>query len=101
LSDALRMAHCKCVRNVTETRERLADMRPSRAGGVRHAMMDNDIRIAPKGIIETLCDRIAELEELVAIGSATPDTREELVDLQRFLRKLYMISLEYARTTLQ
>jgi hypothetical protein len=62
--------------------------------------MDIDIRIASKGIIETLRERIAELEDIEASGS-TPDTREELVDLHEFLRKLYMISLEYARETLQ
>jgi hypothetical protein len=55
--------------------------------------MDIDIRIASKGIIETLRERIAE--HIEASGSATPDTREELVDLHEFLRKLYMISLEY------
>jgi hypothetical protein len=50
--------------------------------------MEIDIRIASKGIIETLRDRIAELEELEAIGAATPDTREELVDLHAFLALL-------------
>lgn len=65
------------------------------------AKMDIDIRIASKGIIETLRERIAELEDIEASGSATTDTREELVDLHEFLRKLYMISLEYARETLQ
>jgi hypothetical protein len=70
------------------------------AGGVRHAMMDNDIRIAPKGIIETLCDRIAELEGLEALGSATPDTREELADLHEFLDNLHVISLGHARKAL-
>jgi hypothetical protein len=62
-------------------------------------MMDNDIRIAPKGIIETLCDRIAELKELEAIGSATSDTCEELADLHEFLDKLHAISLEHASKT--
>jgi hypothetical protein len=84
------------VRNVTETSERLADIRPSTG---RWNVMDNDIRIAPKGIVETLCDRIAELEELAAIGSATPDTREELADLHEFLDKLHAISLEHASKT--
>ena len=55
--------------------------------------MDIDIRIASKGIIETLRERIAELEDLEASGASTPDTHEELVDLHEFLRKLYMISL--------
>lgn len=63
--------------------------------------MDVDIRIASKGIIETLRERIAELEDLEASDSATPDTREELVDLREFLRKLYIILLEHARKTLQ
>jgi hypothetical protein len=53
--------------------------------------MEIDITIASKGIIETLHDRIAELEEIEAIGAATPDTREELVDLHTFLDKLYKI----------
>ena len=61
--------------------------------------MDIDIRIASKGIIETLRDRIAELEELEATGAATPDNREELVDLHAFLDKLYMISIEHASKT--
>lgn len=61
--------------------------------------MEIDMRIASKGIIETLRDRIAELEELEAIGAATPDTREELVDLHAFLAKLYKISLEHASKT--
>jgi len=61
--------------------------------------MDIDIRIASKGIIETLRDRIAELKELEATGAATPDTHEELVDLHAFLEKLYEISLEHASKT--
>ena len=63
--------------------------------------MDIDIRIASKGIIETLRERIVELEDLEASGASTPDTHEELVDLHEFIRKLYMISLEYAHKTLQ
>ncbi len=63
--------------------------------------MDIDIRIASKGIIETLRERIAESEDLEASGASTPDTHEELVDLHEFLCKLYMISLEYAHKTLQ
>jgi hypothetical protein len=62
--------------------------------------MDIDIRIASKGIIETLRDRIAELEEQKAAGAATPDICEELVDLHAFLDKLYIISLEHASKTL-
>jgi hypothetical protein len=61
--------------------------------------MGIDITIASKGIIETLRDRIAELEEIEAIGAATPDTCEELVDLYAFLDKLYKISLEHAIKT--
>jgi hypothetical protein len=34
--------------------------------------MDIDIRIASKGIIETLRERIAELEDLEASGASTP-----------------------------
>jgi hypothetical protein len=59
--------------------------------------MDIDIRIASKGIIETLRDRIAELEEQEAAGAATPD--KELIDLHAF-DKLYIISLEHASKTL-
>jgi hypothetical protein len=61
--------------------------------------MDIDIRIASKGIIETLRDRITELKELEATGAATPDTCEELVDLQAFLDKLFVISLVHASKT--
>jgi hypothetical protein len=67
---------------------------------MRRAMMDIDIRITPKGIIETLCDRIAELEGLETIGSATPDTREELADLHEFLDNLHAISIEDFRRAL-
>ena len=34
--------------------------------------MDIDIRIASKGIIETLRERIVELEDLEASGASTP-----------------------------
>ena len=61
---------------------------------MRKAMMDIDIRIGSKGIVETLRDRIAELEELEATGAATPDTGVELVDLHAFLGRLYTMSLE-------
>jgi hypothetical protein len=61
--------------------------------------MEIDIRIASKGIIETLRDRIAELEERQAIGEATSDTHEELADLHAFLDKLYEISLDHAGKT--
>ncbi|HUI19503.1 MAG TPA: hypothetical protein VLZ74_00435 [Methylocella sp.] len=55
-------------------------------------MMDR--LIASKGIIETLRDRIAELELLEATGAATPDTCEELDALREFLDKLHAISLD-------
>jgi hypothetical protein len=72
-----------------------------RAVGRDKASMDTDIRIAPKGIIETLRERIAELEDLESQGAATSDTHEELVDLHEFLGKLYKISLERAGRTMQ
>jgi len=55
--------------------------------------MDLDTKIPSKGIIETLRERIAELEELEATGVATPDTCEAIVDLQEFLDALYTMSL--------
>ncbi len=64
------------------------------------AAMTIDIRLAGKGIIETLRDRIAELEELEAAGRATLETREELADLHAFLERLYEISLAHAGKTL-
>jgi hypothetical protein len=51
-------------------------------------MMGLDVKILPKGIIETLRERVAELEELEAAGAATADTCENLVDLQELLEKL-------------
>jgi hypothetical protein len=51
-------------------------------------MMDPDIKIRSKGIIETLRERFAELEELEATGAATADTCETLVDLQELLDRL-------------
>jgi len=59
--------------------------------------VDDRDRDHPKGIVETLRDRIAELEELEAAGSATPDTHEELVDLRAFLDDLYAISVNRAK----
>ena len=58
--------------------------------------MTIDIRIASKGVIEALRDRIEELEELEAGEAATPDTCEELGDLRAFLTELYAISLTFA-----
>ncbi len=62
--------------------------------------MTIDIRIAGKGIIETLRDRIAELEELEAAGRATTETLEDLADLHAFLERLYELSLNHASQTL-
>jgi hypothetical protein len=60
----------------------------------RRAMMDFFISVPPKGIIETLRERVAELEHLEASGASTPDTHEELVDIHEFLGRLYTMSLE-------
>jgi hypothetical protein len=65
------------------------------------AMMDLEVKIPSKKIIETLRERIAELEDLEATGAATPDTCEMLADLHVLLDKLYTISKERARKTLQ
>ena len=62
-------------------------------------MMDFFISVPPKGIIETLRERVAELEHLEASGASTPDTHEELVDLHEFLDRLYAIALEHASKT--
>jgi hypothetical protein len=51
-------------------------------------MMNIDIKRPPSKLIETLRQRIAELEDLEASGAATPDTCEMLVDLQELLDKL-------------
>jgi hypothetical protein len=45
------------------------------------AIMDLDVKIPPKDIIETLRNQIVELESLEATGVATPETCEMLVDL--------------------
>ena len=45
-------------------------------------MRDLDVEIPSQELIETLRERIAELEDLEARGAATPDTCEILVDLQ-------------------
>ncbi len=62
--------------------------------------MDFFISVASKGIIETLHERLAELEHLEASGASTPDTHEELVDIHEFLGRLYTMSLEHASMTL-
>jgi len=63
-------------------------------------MMDFFISVPPKGIIETLRNRLAELEHLEASGTSTPDTHEELVDIHEFLDRLYSMSLKHASKTL-
>ena len=78
-----------------ETRDRLADIWLD----VVEAMMDSEIS-ASKGIIETLRERLAELEHLEASGASTPDTHEELVDIHEFLDRLYTMSLEHSSQTL-
>jgi hypothetical protein len=80
--------------NPIETRERIA-VRIVAA----EAMMDFFISVAPKGIIETLRERVAELEHLEASGASTADTNEELVDIHEFLDRLYTMSLEHASKT--
>jgi hypothetical protein len=51
-------------------------------------MMNIDMKRSPTNLIETLRQRIAELEHQEANGAATPDTCEMLVDLQELLDKL-------------
>jgi hypothetical protein len=51
-------------------------------------MMNIDVKRPSTNLIETLRQRIAELEVLEASGAATPDTCEMLVDLQELLDKL-------------
>jgi hypothetical protein len=79
-----------------ETRERMADIRLVAA----EAMMDFFISVPSKGIIETLRERLAELEHLEASGTSTPDTHEELVDIHEFLGRFYTMSLAHASKTL-
>jgi len=50
--------------------------------------MNIDVKRPSTNLIETLRQRIAELEVLEASGAATPDTCEMLVDLQDLLDKL-------------
>jgi hypothetical protein len=65
----------------------------------RRVMMDFFISVPPKGIIETLRERVAELEHLEASGASTADTHEELVDIHEFLDRLYTMALEHASKT--
>jgi hypothetical protein len=78
-----------------ETRERMADIRLV----VAETTMDFFISVASKGIIETLRERLAELEHLEASGTSTPDTHEELADIHEFLDRLYTMALEHASKT--
>jgi hypothetical protein len=59
-----------------------------------------DVKTPSKGFIETLRERLAELKDLEAAGTATPSTCEMLVDLQELLDKLDTMLLERARKTL-
>ena len=64
------------------------------------AIMDRDVRIHSKDLIETLRKHIAELEDLEARGAATPDSCEILVDLQELLDNLHTMLSEQAGRTL-
>jgi hypothetical protein len=50
-----------------------------------------DSRIASKGIVETLRERIVKLEEMERTGAGTPDTYDMLVSLQQMLDELYRL----------
>ncbi len=63
-------------------------------------MRDLDVEIPSQELIETLRERIAELEDLEARGAATPDSCEILVDLQELLDKLQTMLSEQAGRTL-
>lgn len=63
-------------------------------------MRDIDVEIPSQGLIETLRERIAELEDLEARGAATPDSCEILVELQELLDKLQTMLSEQAGRTL-
>lgn len=62
-------------------------------------MMELDVKNRSKGIFETLREQIVELEGLEAIGAATPDSCEMLVDLYEFLDRLDAMLLERIRKT--
>jgi hypothetical protein len=64
-------------------------------------MMELDVRITSKGVMETLRAWLAELEYLEATDGATPHTCEMLVDLHELLDKLDTMLLEHARKTSQ
>ena len=63
------------------------------------AIMDRDVRIHSKELIETLRKRIVELEDLEARRAATPDTCEMLVELHELLDKLQTMLSERAGRT--
>ena len=63
-------------------------------------MRELDVEIPSQGLIETLRERIAELEDLEARGAATPDTCEMLVELHELLDKLQTMLSEQAGRTL-
>jgi hypothetical protein len=75
--------------NPIKTRQQMANMRLHAV----EAIMDS------KGIIETLRERLAELENLEVSGASTPDTHEEVVDIHEFLGRLYTISLKHTSKT--
>jgi len=63
-------------------------------------MRELDVEIPSQGLIETLRERIAELEDIEARGAATPDSCEILVELQELLDKLQTMLSEQAGRTL-
>ena len=67
----------------------------------RWVMMDLDVKIPSKTIMETLRHQIAELEALEATGVATPDTCEMLVDLYNLMDRLDAMLLEHPRELIQ
>jgi hypothetical protein len=62
-------------------------------------MRELDVEMPSQGLIETLRERIAELEDLEARGAATPDTCEMLVDLHELLDEIYRMLSERAGKT--
>ena len=61
--------------------------------------MNLDVKAHARGFLQTLRERLAELEDLEAAGTATPSTCEMLVELQELLDKLDTMLLERARKT--
>jgi hypothetical protein len=63
-------------------------------------MMDLDAKIHSVELIETLRERLAELEDLEESGAATADTCEMVVDLHELLDELYrMLSERLGKTS--